>query len=104
MSEVRLPASVKAVRVDDVDERCATPGAFKFVSYEGQTAGMIYVCPCGCGRQGFLAFRGAPRPPERAERPSWIWDGNRDAPTLSPSVHHVGHWHGWLRAGMWEQH
>jgi hypothetical protein len=33
---------------------------------------------------------------------SWTWDGNEDAPTLTPSVHHVGAWHGWIRAGRME--
>lgn len=99
MSEVKLPAPVKATLVDDVDEQTGTPGAFGFYINHGAPegsppAGLIYVCPCGCGLLGGLAFRpGAP--------PAWHWDGNREAPTLSPSVHHVGHWHGWLRAGMW---
>jgi len=109
MAEVRLPAPVKAVLVDgaddrmDADDRVAIPGAFWFVTYQGELAGMIYVCPCGCRRQGYLRFRGAPRPPEEADRPSWEWDGNREAPTLSPSVLHRDHWHGYLRAGMWVQ-
>jgi hypothetical protein len=30
---------------------------------------------------------------------SWGFDGNLDRPTLTPSVHHVGHWHGYIRAG-----
>lgn len=30
----------------------------------------------------------------------WGWDGNEDAPTLTPSVHCIGHWHGWVRGGM----
>lgn len=29
----------------------------------------------------------------------WGWDGNEDAPTLTPSVHCIGHWHGYVRAG-----
>ena len=39
-----------------------------------------------------LAFR----PASKEDRASWEWDGDIDAPTLSPSVHNVGHWHGWL--------
>jgi hypothetical protein len=101
VSEVRLPAPVKATLVDDTDN--GVPGAFEFANYQGEVAGIIYVCPCGCGSQGYLRLRGAPRPPEEAGRPSWIWDGNREAPTLDPSVHHVGHWHGYLRAGFWTQ-
>lgn len=38
---------------------------------------------------------------------SWTWDGNEDAPTLEPSLHHklftpqgeVTLWHGWVKAG-----
>ena len=34
-------------------------------------------------------------------RPQWEWDGNREAPTFSPSINcekHCG-WHGYLRKG-----
>lgn len=30
----------------------------------------------------------------------WGWDGNEDKPTLTPSIHAVGHWHGFLTAGV----
>ena len=30
---------------------------------------------------------------------AWGWDGNSEAPTLSPSIHCLGHWHGHLQAG-----
>jgi hypothetical protein len=100
MAEVRLQSPVRATFVEDLDERLGVPGAFEFYVDKpgGALAGLIYVCPCGCGQQGALPFR---RP--AAARPSWIWDGNRQAPTLSPSVHHVGHWHGWLKNGFWTQ-
>jgi hypothetical protein len=29
----------------------------------------------------------------------WRWDGDQDHPTVSPSIHVVGQWHGWLHAG-----
>ena len=29
----------------------------------------------------------------------WTWDGDEDAPTLHPSLHAAGIWHGWVRAG-----
>lgn len=35
-------------------------------------------------------------------RPSWRWDGNHDAPTLTPSLHLVGVWHGWMKEGRLE--
>jgi hypothetical protein len=97
VTEVKTPP-VPATRVDDIDAVKATPGAFEYYvsDYTGREtpAGIIYRCLCGCGLTGALAFRPGPRP-------SWHWDGNRDKPTLSPSVHHVGHWHGYLRAGVW---
>lgn len=37
--------------------------------------------------------------------PVWTWDGNREVPTISPSVRVLGgdgqpdEWHGWLTAG-----
>lgn len=30
----------------------------------------------------------------------WGWDGNEDKPTLTPSIHAIGVWHGWVRSGM----
>lgn len=42
-----------------------------------------------------------PVEPGKANRGiSWQWDGNEDQPTLTPSVHCIGHWHGWVRCGM----
>ena len=34
-------------------------------------------------------------------RPQWDFDGNREAPTFSPSINCEGHcgWHGYIRAG-----
>lgn len=95
MAEVKT-APVKAQRFEDIDEVDKHAGAFEFYRKDDRyPAGMIYSCPCGCGTGGSLAFR-----PHAS--PSWDWDGNWDAPTLSPSVHHVGHWHGYLRNGVWE--
>lgn len=106
MSEVTLAAPVKATFLQDVDadEREDVPGGFTFyVKAESgdQPRGMIYTCPCGCKRRGALPFR--PTTGDDVGRASWEWDGNREVPTLNPSVHHVGHWHGWLKAGFWTQ-
>lgn len=35
-------------------------------------------------------------------RASWKFDGNLERPTLTPSIHHIGHWHGYVRAGRME--
>lgn len=29
----------------------------------------------------------------------WSWDGNEEIPTLQPSLHAIGIWHGWVRDG-----
>ncbi len=29
----------------------------------------------------------------------WGWDGNADKPTLTPSIHARGEWHGFMTAG-----
>ena len=46
-----------------------------------------------------LPFRPA-KPSEN--RPTWEFDGNRDKPTLHPSVHVHGEWHGYILAGRFE--
>ena len=30
----------------------------------------------------------------------WSWDGNEDKPTLHPSLHWIGIWHGWCQEGL----
>lgn len=77
----------------------AAPGDFALsLDQNGKAAAMIYQCPCGCGIVGRLRFRGS----DSGVHPSWEFDGNEAAPTLKPSVDHVGHWHGWLTAGEWK--
>jgi hypothetical protein len=42
------------------------------------------------------------RGPDEKPRPSWVWDGNRDAPTFSPSINCQtcpGKWHGYIERG-----
>lgn len=101
MPEVKTaPVRAKAIDYDvigdDLEALKANAGGFEFVKdKDGRIVSMIMICPCGCGHTGALNIRPAPSP-------SWDWDGNLEAPTLTPSVHHVGHWHGFLRAGIWE--
>lgn len=56
-----------------------------------------YSCACGCGASGAVRVATDKKP----EPVGWLWNGSREAPTLTPSVHHVGHWHGWLTDGVW---
>ncbi len=74
----------------------AAPGSF-FVSDSG--SGLRDRCPCGCGTVGFLPFTGSVPPGAT----TWHWDGNRERPTLTPSVRRITgcRWHGHLVAGVW---
>lgn len=115
MSEVRLQAPVRATLIEerkfwsDGGDPVA-PGSIAF-SQQGSYARpdlvwdvMWYACPCGCGSHGCLPIGNGFKPDRgTVGRGTWHWDGNREAPTLSPSVNHIGHWHGWLRNGMWVQ-
>jgi hypothetical protein len=99
MSEGRLPAPVKAHLVESVTED-RRPGTYKFFADDdGSVAGMNFRCPCPCARLTPIYFTGH----AEANDPSWDWDGNREAPTLWPSLHAVGHWHGWLKQGVFVQ-
>jgi hypothetical protein len=103
MAEVRLPAPVTAKRVSKDDfhaNRDLPPGTFAWNGDPPQ--GIWSICPCGCGTRTMLPvhLNGGGR--------GWHWDGNLDAPTLSPSIFHYNgpndpHWHGFLRGGYWTQ-
>lgn len=86
----------------DENKRGRVPGSF----YLDTTPGKIefwYCCPCGCGRVAPLRVGVNVKPDgSRDGRATWNWNGNTDKPTLTPSVHHVGHWHGWLTDGEWK--
>lgn len=90
--------SCDMARVDD-DEAVydGPPGAF-FIERFGEGnrhARMWHKLPDG--NVGAIYLR--PVPPTMAAHPSWEWDGNEDKPTLKPSVHLPGRWHGWFTAG-----
>lgn len=62
-------------------------GDYEFaVDSTGEVSTMLISCP-GCGEVQGLPLK------------IWSWNGNRELPTLSPSINHVGCWHGWLIAG-----
>lgn len=96
---MRVPAQI----VEDIEAAFVPPGAVEIDVMDGVPIGLFYACPCGCRMTGYLPFR---RGNGDASHPSWVFDGDVDRPTLSPSVHHlirgVTHWHGYLRAGVWE--
>lgn len=97
---------MQARRVDDLADKVWSddpavaagiqPGDFEITQADDGQRSFWMVCP-GCQCLTVLALR----PVVSGEpRPSWQWDGNETAPTLDPSIHHLGCWHGWLRAGQ----
>lgn len=94
--------------VTDMDFDGPVPaGVFEYYDGPGPDAGLLFGCPCGCGDMRSVKFR-----TNEGRRPTWDWDGNRDRPTLTPSIliyqmdetgKIIGeHWHGYLTAGDWK--
>lgn len=106
MAEVKTPP-VTARHIPDKDDfrepnhhGGKTPGSFRVDGPdEDGECGFWYCCPCGCGRFARLIVGNGFKP---ACGPSWNWNGSFDKPTLKPSVHHRGHWHGYLTDGVWK--
>ena len=109
MAEVRIPAPVKARWVETeaeffTDDMLARePGLLMMEDSEAAPDGsrrVLYGCPCGCGAAGAVRVGVNEKP---ASSPSWAWTGGKTSTTFHPSVHHIGHWHGWLQNGQWVQ-
>jgi len=70
------------------------PGSAKWSreSQDGPITNLIFICPCGCQMVRSVPVAG---------KQKWNWDGNEQAPTLTPSIQIIGEcgWHGWLTAG-----
>jgi hypothetical protein len=87
--------SCDMIRVADDDAvHEGVPGSFCVETLASGQRVMWHKLPDGNG--GLLRLR----PVVSGEQhPSWEWDGNEEKPTLTPSVHLPGRWHGWFRAG-----
>ena len=77
------------------------PGSFKWIVGAYQNIiGMQYKCPCGCGSVGEIRFA---RSGEAPLSPTYLWDGDREYPTITPGFAHVVagqiHWSGVLQRG-----
>ena len=83
--------NVTAVLVDQIVGALA--GSIKFWSQDGVTRGMHFVCPCGCGSVLGVEF------------PPWTWNGDRERPTVTPSIQHMNgcKWHGFLTDGEFRE-
>lgn len=74
------------------------PGAF-CINESGTR--ILCECPCGCGAHMNLPlYRTESAKPEPV---AWIWDGNRETPTLQPSIRDMMgcRFHGHLTKGVW---
>ncbi|WP_226557835.1 DUF6527 family protein [Salipiger thiooxidans] len=94
---------IRAIYFDDRDKHreAGLSGSVHFTDPgDGGVSYMWFFCPCGCGDVSRIPTGVEHKP--NLSGPSWNWNGRTDAPTLLPSVHMVGHWHGWLRDGYWE--
>jgi hypothetical protein len=77
------------------DKRPADPGAEVFFAF---------TCPRGRGSCGFLPILGRTSMRHDPQNKNggtahWTWDGDRDAPTFSPSINCGGCWHGYIKRG-----
>lgn len=92
--------SVAAHRVAGWDD-AKNPGDYVLTGRHGtdETCGLVFICPCGCGSFGGVTFN-VPAA-EGLHGPRWEWDGNTEAPTLTPSILRKDEcrWHGYLTAG-----
>jgi hypothetical protein len=101
MAEVKT-APLQAAHVADKETflRDRIAGSFRVGPQDSDgELSFWYCCPCGCGAVAPLLSGNGMKP---SDSPSWNWNGSTDAPTLHPSVNHVGHWHGWLVDGIWK--
>lgn len=73
------------------------PGDFSWdTAFEGKR--YLYVClPGDTSMSAIQVQHGSP-----GGNRVWGWDGNEDQPTITPSIHWLEHWHGFLRAGRLE--
>lgn len=110
---------VQAVRVDSLFPP-GVPGSFIWTGlhgFPGGPYGINFRCPCGCDSIYGASFDNHPEAwlSQGGKQGRWHWDGDREKPTLTPSLglykhvpeQRVGpdgyHWHGFLRAGVFEE-
>ena len=110
MSNVTLKGQMLPPEKADrwISELEAAPGSFVWVNEDGEPAApgeedrLLFSAPNGGGIGSCPIRSGGPK----QRQVEWDWDGNREEPTLTPSVWfnqgQPGDWHGWLRQGRWE--
>lgn len=74
---------------------------WEFYEKDSADASLNFVCPCGCGEVDFITVKRPIGNPNVYQR-EWKWDGNRETPTITPSILRRGskcQWHGYLTNG-----
>lgn len=113
-----MPRNAVAFEATERGDR-RKPGAYWFMhryDVDGaketdQRVGICHACPCGCGAHGAIWFRGGSLNGSGGA-PDHEWDVTGEWPkvTLAPSIGFAKdrstgkyHWHGYLRAGVFEE-
>lgn len=97
-----MKKDIVAVAVKNVDRDDSPRGAFKL--YKGVGAerieGITYKCPCGCGRVGYLGFKGRDK-----KFGTHTWNRDKNKPTIKETITEMlggkVHWEGELTDGVW---
>ncbi|HXC25276.1 MAG TPA: DUF6527 family protein, partial [Gemmatimonadaceae bacterium] len=81
------------------------PGEFQLCGSEGVIKRLVFGCPLRPGHACMVPLK----PNLTRGGASWDWDGNLEAPTLTPSIHCLSEyqgqpsagcgWHGYIRGG-----
>ena len=80
--------------------RARGAGAWEIEARLEDSKWFVFTCP-GCGAVSEVEIIPPGRPASASHQ--WDWDGNLEAPTLSPSLQELGgcRWHGYMRGGSW---
>ena len=77
------------------------PGSFYWMIHEGKRYLVVALPWPSDPSKGIFTRWSIDFPNE--QNAQWSWDGNEDEPTLKPSLHWVGVWHGWVTNGVLEE-
>lgn len=93
-----MSAIAKGRRIPAASSADLSPGDFQWADDERRPKWLFFGCPRG---RDECCVPIAPQ--KNGAGASWKWDGERDAPTLTPSINCNGKagcgWHGWLKRG-----
>jgi hypothetical protein len=91
-----------AVRVLNSHEQEPVAGQFCYVVDSKGTKIGLQSCLPNAGNHGEPNWGSTMFKNHGTKNREWVWDGNVEKPTLSPSIHRVGHWHGHLKKGYFK--